>query len=445
MSSIQAAVSFEKRREVMRKVEHMVAEAEALSKTRNLRREEVHVSDASSSESEGEFADIVNLSPIFNIGIDRPLPQESPQSLRGDVTPRFGNRTKINPRLAFTDEIELEALSAPPQDTPQSKLVSPTVKLDCSITSTGKSVTSTPSTTSFNFYREGPVNSVCSSSKLDCSIASTGKSVTNTPSSATSLKLYRGGAVNSACSTIKPEQSVVSTGKPIVSKISSTSNAATPLTLYQGVPVNSPPFSVESPGIATPESSLAVPTTSSCKTLLDMKKEIGDLTAQFENLEKRTKQCDADPSCEKTYLENAEKAFEEGVEIMERKTDAVIDALHKNLSRSHIIQQDNDKLRSHIFNLEKMRGPKSPAIPGSTEDMCMENQKSLLKPKKTVNHLDPSDEYLQRRYPAVPTTPGTMFVSEFVEVLNLDVGDHTYLSEIMDRQWGSAAPDYVPG
>jgi len=174
-----------------------------------------------------------------------------------------------------------------------------------------------------------------------------------------------------------------------------------------------------------------------------MKKEIGDLTARFESMEKeRTVRRSTGSSDKEINFEDAERAFEEGVDIMGRKTDAVIDALHKSLSHSCSLQRDNDGLRGRVRNLAKGgRASRSPVIP--SDEICIENQVSLLGPEKTVDHFNPSNEYLKRRYPAIPTTPGTLFVSEIVEVLNLDVGDHTYLSDIMNRQWESSA-DYVP-
>lgn len=471
MSSVQATVSFEERREVMRKVEKIIIEAEALNKTRNLRREEVHVSDASSSESEGEFANIPDLSPILNIGSDKSSPQENSRCRGGDVTPRFRNRRKMKPRLAFTDEIELEALSAP-RSAPRS--VSSMGKLDRSIASTGKSMTSTPSSAntsviSLGSYKGGPVNSVCSTAKHDRSITPAGKSVASTPSSTNnntaslvsckggptgkcitpaSLNLYRGGTANSTGSKVKLDHRTTSTGKSVASRASSTSNSsATPLTHYRGVPVNSPPFSAESPGVETPTSSgraVATPSSSARKKMSAMKKEINDLTARFESLDKERAKRRSSSSKEINF-EEAERAFEEGVDIMGKKTEAVIDALHKSLSHSTVLQRDNVQLKGRVRSLAKSgRVSRSPVVPrDDTGVMCIENQVSLLGPNKTVDHFNPSNEYLKRRYPAIPTTPGTLFVSEIVEVLNLDVGDHTYLSDIMNRQWASS-PDYVP-
>jgi len=411
MNSVSATGSFEDRREVMRKVEHMVAEAEALNKTRDLRREEVHVSDASSSESEGEFPDIPNISPILNIGCD----SSSQEGLKPRPPNSSRNRRKIIPRLAFTDEIELEALSAPqflshtgtqralPQDKP-------------------------------------PNGSILSNAKLDRSVASTSKSSTSTPSrpndTLTSINVYKGGPLNSF-STVKLDRP-----RSVISKISSANSNATPLTLYRGVPVNSPPFSVDSPAVATPESSLAPPSSTSRKNLLNMKQEIDDLTAQFETLKKRSEQRNTNSSCKKTNFKNAENAFEEGVDIMGKKTDAIIDALHRNLSNSQILNRENDRLRGHVHSLSKNKKSVLAATPQNREERGEENHSPLLGPEKTVDHFDPSNEYLKRRYPAVPTTPGTMFVSEIVEVLNLDAGEHTYLSDIMNRQWGT--PDRIP-
>jgi len=67
-----------------------------------------------------------------------------------------------------------------------------------------------------------------------------------------------------------------------------------------------------------------------------------------------------------------------------------------------------------------------------------ENKKS---PETLLRQLDYTDEYVKRKYPPVPKTPGTMFATEFVEVMKLDVGEHAYLAEIMDRQWRTST-DY---
>lgn len=420
MNSVQAKVSFEERRVVMKKVEHMVAEAEALNKTRDLRREEVHVSDASSSESENEFAAIPNVSPVLNIGCAKSSSQESLGSLGGDLAPRLRNRHKTTPRLAFTDELELEALNATPRTVSRPGIQRPSPQ------------------------DKPPNGSVPLSAKLDRSVASTSNSATSTPSrmndTATSINLYRGGGgpVSSICSAAKLDRSIASAGKSVMSKISSTNSNGTP-TLYRGVPVNSPPFSVESPGVATtPEPILAVSTASSRKNLLNMKQEIDDLTAEFETLGKqRTKKRNSASSCKRTNFKEAEKAFEEGLDTMGRKTVAVIDALHKNVSHSQILNRDNDRLRGHVQNLSKSKTYTSPSTPDNRGNlMGDDNEVSILGPEQTVDHLDPSNAYVKRRYPAVATTPGTMFVSEIVEVLNLDVGEHTYLSDIMNRQWG---------
>jgi len=56
--------------------------------------------------------------------------------------------------------------------------------------------------------------------------------------------------------------------------------------------------------------------------------------------------------------------------------------------------------------------------------------------KAQTDLSDVSDNYVSRIYPTVPKTPGTMFVTELTELLELEVGHHALLAEIMDSQWG---------
>lgn len=68
---------------------------------------------------------------------------------------------------------------------------------------------------------------------------------------------------------------------------------------------------------------------------------------------------------------------------------------------------------------------------------------SFRSPESLIKGLDSTDDYVKRQFPPVPKTPGTMFATEFVEVMGLDVGDHAYLAEVMDRQWRTTT-DYRP-
>jgi len=516
----------EERRELMIRVEHMVAEAEALYKTD----EEVHVSDASSDEGEGQFVNMPHVSPILNIVVDKSLSQ-STRNHEGDVTPRFGNRRRNGPHMALTDEIELEAFSAHrssvPQDKPSIESILSKARLDSSIAS-DKSVTSTHSTTnnttaSLNSYRGAPVDSVCSKTWPDHSITPSSKSVMTTPyntkykpqykppiesilskarlhssiasdksvtsthstpnKTTASFNSYRGAPVDSVCSKAWRDHSIISSSKYVIttpynakdkgasinlvcstgrsdhssvpsgnksvaSKASSINSSTTPHSTYKGMPINSPlnssPFFVNSSSFATPESTSAVQKSSSQKKRLEMKKEIEDLTAQFETLDKDTKKQNAKSSSKKENFVNAEKAFEEGLDIMGRKTDLMIDAFQKSVSYSKLLERDCDNLRNHLRIIGKEKSSESPPlIPcENTRDVRLENHVSVHIPEQTVSHLNPSNECRKRQYPPIPATPGTLFVSEVSEVLDLDVGDHAYLSKLMDRQWGSSL-DYV--
>lgn len=405
---IQPTVSFEGRREMMKKVEHMVAEAEALSKTRKLVREDVHLSEASTSESESGFANVRQIIPPssetnshnLNSGSEKSSSQGSLLSAQEYPSEVQKSRIENCPKVtSLANDFELEALETPRCGSyPFKHRHRPQDKSDDR--STG--------------------STVVSASKLDWSITS---------------------------------------------KQSFANSNATPLYYYQGLPVNSPQFTLEPPSIVNSNSksryigpkatNTATSSKSSREALLAMKKEIEALTAQFETLDEplsRRSNNDASPK-HSSNLRNAAKAFEEGVDIMGKKTDGMINALHNSILHSSKLQRDNDNLRDCVWSLGKDHTSRRQL----KDDGVREGQPLILEenttpPKKQTSHLSKaeilddlgsSDDYCKRVYPAVSKTPGTMFVTEIVEVMNLDVGDHSYLSEIMDRQWDTTL-DYFP-
>jgi len=238
------------------------------------------------------------------------------------------------------------------------------------------------------------------------------------------------------------------------SKLSAISSA-TPLQPYIAQPVVSPPFSLLSPAgtragirIKTPatdskvyknsiQSPPKVKTTSksarksrkSRSTLYDMKQEIDDLTSQFATLEKESRQRRA------RFDLAPEDRLDESLNVMGQKADAMADALHRNYARSDQLQRDNDALKEHVRNL-KTRSP-------NKEETAVRKKKVHKTPETLLRELDSSDDYVKRQYPSVPKTPGTMFATELVEVMGLEVGDHAYLAEVMDRQWRTKR-DYRP-
>ena len=157
-----------------------------------------------------------------------------------------------------------------------------------------------------------------------------------------------------------------------------------------------------------------------------MKSEIADLTAEFASLQEESRQRRAHFDLE------PDDRFDESLNVMNRKADAMANALHRNMVRSDILQKDNDLLRETIRNWNKY----TPKKDGHEYEIA--KGKKHKSPKVLLRELDSSDEYVKRQYPPVPKTPGTMFATELVEVMGLEVGEHAYLAEVMDRQWNTS-------
>ena len=192
----------------------------------------------------------------------------------------------------------------------------------------------------------------------------------------------------------------------------------------------------------------------------DMKQEIEELRAQFQALDKESIQRNQKTNTtssssttttsgttrDNTYY-NPEELFQKDVQTMTQKADALADALHRNFVRSNQIHEENNYLRreNHDMKLSmdelQENNQERGMIFGTNNENNDENVKKS--PKSLLRDLDPSDDYVKRKYPPVPKTPGTMFTTEFVETMKLDVGEHAYLAEIMDRQWGTSR-DYRP-
>ena len=177
----------------------------------------------------------------------------------------------------------------------------------------------------------------------------------------------------------------------------------------------------------------------------EMKQEIEKLKAQFQKLDKESRRhrgdgCNVDNDKNNDSLHYDPQAlFEKDISIMNQKTNAMADALHKNYARSDQLQQENDMLRDECDNLN-MKLDKiiltTPDAEGVLNEY-KENSGRKKSPRTLLKELDSSDDYVRRRYPPIPKTPGTMFTTEFVEVMKLDVGEHAYLAEILDRQWNT--------
>jgi len=219
-----------------------------------------------------------------------------------------------------------------------------------------------------------------------------------------------------------------------------------------------------------------IPTTStqtrSTDTIFhDMKQEIEELRIQFKTLDQQSKirrsNIKNKNNKKNDKSKNLDESLEEDLDVMEQKTNAMADALHRNYVRSDQLQRENDDLRDECRNLKQgtnqNNNDKDWLFDSGDDDddnnnnndggydhdlhknndddefhLEKENKKS---PETLLRQLDYTDEYVKRKYPPVPKTPGTMFATEFVEVMKLDVGEHAYLAEIMDRQWRTST-DY---
>ena len=267
--------------------------------------------------------------------------------------------------------------------------------------------------------------------------------------------------------------------------------------------------------------------------LYHMKKEIQDLTAQFAALEEKSKQRwqshtqpqpqsqpQPQPQSQHFSSRNNESTighdyldhrFDESVNLMGQKANAMADALHRNYVRSDHLHRENEVLRrqmqnrnrgtniststrtstntskrmhstntgtqrhtytnnpfpfgnsnehEHAGNYQMRHNRTNTGMgnqrPAETESYIREttnrnnttrtSTRTVATPKSSeclLRELQSSDDYVKRQYPPVPKTPGTMFTTEFVEVLGLDTGEHAYLAEVMDRQWRTSM-DYRP-
>jgi len=200
----------------------------------------------------------------------------------------------------------------------------------------------------------------------------------------------------------------------------------------------------------------------------DMKQEIEELRAQFEDLDRQSRRNHGGVGTGTSTgingiatKKDSESSFDKDVEVMGQKTNAMADALQRNYVRSDQLQRENDALRREYNKLrtsldgKRGRGQEEDDVDEDDDDEEEEDEqqqeeevyfnyendnsyygtKARKSPEHLLQDLDPSDDYVKRKYPPVPKTPGTMFTTEIVETLKLEVGEHAYLAEIMDRQW----------
>lgn len=225
---------------------------------------------------------------------------------------------------------------------------------------------------------------------------------------------------SSKLSTVTPFQTFAS--KPIVSPAfallspESRSTSRVPKTEVKRTKPLSPPR-VKVVHKSKSETKSRIPS-SGKSTIYDMKKEIEDLTTEFAKLQERSRQRRA------RFHLDAEDRLDDSIETMSKQADAMVDALHRNYARSDQIHRENSILKEKINKIEK-------------KQQLEEKIQMYKSPEKILKQLDPSDDYVKRSFPAVPKTPGTMFATELVENMDLEVGDHAYLAEVMDRQWNT--------
>ena len=261
-----------------------------------------------------------------------------------------------------------------------------------------------------------------------------------------------------------PQDRSVASSSSKSKKSRDASSVATPMptTSYDGNPVISPPFSLLSPPRRTNSSRAstrnngrysrselrrkAPPTvvmsppkrTSTAHqntkgSYFDIQKEIDDLTSHFSVLHNQSAR-------EPTSFTDPDKMFQNDLNIMGQKSAALVDALQESYIRTDQLQRDNRVLQEKIDNLGNFKAE-------SGDDKCDGNNRVLARRKSQetlMRELEPRDDYVKRDYPSVPKTPGTMFATEFVEVMQLDVGEHAYLADLMDRQWRSTSDYRIP-
>lgn len=147
------------------------------------------------------------------------------------------------------------------------------------------------------------------------------------------------------------------------------------------------------------------------------------------------------------------------LESIKQKTNSMVDMLEKNYHSFIHLQNENIALKQKLSEYQKIATPST-----------MHNSRKISKEEKerhavshvsiyedeisdsfeistlsesgtsgSVSHyyLDPSDNHVHRSYPTIRKSPGTMFVTELLDHVELEVGHHAHLAQIMDRQWGT--------
>jgi len=200
----------------------------------------------------------------------------------------------------------------------------------------------------------------------------------------------------------------------------------------------------------------------------EIKDEIDNLTLKFSSMQhnnalsrdkedKARMNHDEDDEDEKYTFSShssSQEVFEQNLDVLHNKAQNFADALKRSQEQTMHYAKKSDLLEQELLSMHSQQRSNilrdsandvvDQHLPVHGQNVNNENFKSKMKTRADIlSELNPQDEYTQKRYPNVPKTPGTMFVTELTENITLDVGEHAYLADIMDRQWGSSSLYYM--
>lgn len=419
--------STEKRREMMRKVEQVLAEAEARVQASKDEHDAALLSDISSQGTEEENEDdedfeidaskgVIHFSDVSSIEnesedvYDEQLHVSDVSSVDDNIPIKDVEKSQI---YSSDGEVSLEILPmTTPEEIVSSAKASPEMKLSNTARILLDDLTQEPKCSSPN-HRPSPFQ-------------------------------FHSGGSRRKMSSMRKESDQIPQDRKIESKDSFSSGHITPDQPYTGEPIISPPFSISSPDKR--KTKARVPSTEKKSTKskdeivsppkmksMSFTREFGDtsnfssIKADIENLRAEFQNLQEESRKRREKLTNLDEKFKESIYLMEEKAKAIANPLERNFTRSSELQRENKMLKEQINKY----------FSDSESDDRSKSPQTLLQ------ELDYRDHHVQRKYPPVPKTPGTMFTTELVEIIQLEVGDHAYLSEVMDRQWNTS-DRYMP-
>jgi hypothetical protein len=427
--------STEKRREMMRKVEQVLAEAEARVQASKDDHDAAFLSDISSQGAEEEEDD-----EDFEIDASKGVIHFSDVSSIENGSEAVHSELHVSDVSSVDDMVEIK-------DVEKSQIYSSDSEVSLEILPMTTPEERSRSNSSFSKSSSGIKLSTAARTLLNDLTEEPTSSHNHRPSP---FQFHSGGSRRRNLSLGK-EHEQVPEDRNIESKDSFSSGHITPDQPYTGEPIISPPFSIASPDkrktrarfpitekkaskqkeqIASPPKMksmsssgkfVAVPNFSSIKS------DIETLRSEFQHLQEETKK-------RRQKLINLDEKFKESVHMMEEKAMTITNPLERNFTRSNELQRENNMLKEQI---KKLRSTSKHHYTSDTESSRSKSPQTLLQ------ELDVRDHHVQRRYPPIPKTPGTMFTTELVEIIPLEVGEHAYLAEVMDRQWNTS-DRYMP-